>query len=96
MGPKEDTRAEEAKPIGDKKYGRLVRMLREGYLSLCIYKNVHTNKTFFDIVVYRKIKRPGKKPPFEYVRGANLKPSDLPSLRVLIAEAEEFLASCAS
>ncbi len=31
-------------------------MFREGYLSLCIYKNVHEHRIFFDIVVYRKVK----------------------------------------
>lgn len=65
-------------------------MFREGYLALHIYKNVHENRTFYDVVIMRKIKRDSKQ---EYVRGANLKPSDLPALRVLTQAAEEFLGS---
>jgi len=93
MGSIEDTTGSEEviDSAGAKKYGRLVRMLRDGYLSICIYKNVHERKTFYDIVLYRKIKVNGV---VTYKRGTNLKPSDLPHLRVLIQGAEEFLASC--
>lgn len=65
-------------------------MFREGYLALHIYKNVHEHRVFYDVVIMRKIKRETKQ---EYVRGANLKPSDLPALRVLTQAAEEFLRS---
>lgn len=75
---------------GPKKYGRLVRMFREGYVAVHIYMNVYKNRTFYDIVIARKIKRDGKQ---EYVRGANLKPSDLPALQVLLTAADEFLLS---
>ena len=76
--------------VGKKKYSGLVRMFREGYLSLCIYKSVYEHKTFYDIAVYRKIKVNGR---HEYRRGTNYKPSDLPLLRQLLGEAEEFLAA---
>jgi len=81
----------EAIDPGRKKYGRLVRMFREGYLALHIYKNVHERRVFYDIVVLRKIKV--KQSKQEYVRGANLKPSDLPALLVLAQAAQEFLSS---
>ena len=68
----------------------MVRMFREGYLAVHIYKNVHENRVFYDVVVMRKIKKDTKQ---EYVRGANLKPTDLPALAVLIQAAQEFLRS---
>ena len=80
----------EAIDPGKKRYGRLVRMFREGYLAIHIYKNVHENRTFYDIVILRKIKKDGKQ---EYVRGANLKPSDLPALEVLTKAARDFIES---
>jgi len=76
--------------VGDKKYGRMVRMFREGYLALHIYKNVYSTHTFYDIVIARKIRRNNVQ---EYVRGTNLKPQDLPDLKVLIEAAEDYLAS---
>jgi len=76
---------------GRKKYGRLVRMFREGYLAVHIYKNVHENRVFYDIVILRKIKV--KQSKQEYVRGANLKPSDLSALLVLTQAAEEYMKS---
>jgi hypothetical protein len=79
---------------GKKKYGRMVRMFREGYLSVCIYKNVFERKTFYDIVIYRKIK--GSNGEYDYRRGTNLKPSDLPVLLTLVAEARDFLTSLES
>lgn len=98
MDHKEDKSGAEEAPIGDKKFGRLVRMFREGYLSLCIYKNVYENRTFYDIVVYRKIKRSGHVPKdgprFEYKRGTNLKPTDIPALQMLLTAAADYLRSC--
>jgi len=76
--------------LGDKRYGRMVRMFREGYLSLCIYKNVYEKRVFYDIVIYRKIKVNGK---LDYKRGANLKPSDILVLVVLLKEADGYLNS---
>ena len=78
---------------GKKKYGRLVRLLREGYISLCIYKNQYEKRVYFDVVIYRKIKTNGK---VEYKRGANLKPSDLPALQTLLKDAQEYLDTCLS
>jgi hypothetical protein len=69
-------------------------MFREGFLSVCVYKNVYERKTFYDIVVYRKIK--DSNGSFDYRRGTNLKPTDLPILRNLIKEAEDFLTSLES
>lgn len=81
---------EEKVDIGDKKYGRLVRMFKEGYVSICIYKNVYENKVFYDIVIYRKIKNNKDGSPI-YKRGANLKPIDLKDLLVLLKEVDFFL-----
>lgn len=83
---------------GQKKYSRVARMYKEGYLSVVIYKNVYqvpvmadgtTTRIFYDIVPYRKIKdRYGNS---EYKRGTNLKPNDLPLLQKLLQEAHEYL-----
>jgi len=75
---------------GPKKYGRLARMFREGYVAVHIYVNVYKNRTFYDIVIARKIRKNGKQ---EYVRGANLKPTDLPALAVLLRAADDYLKS---
>jgi len=75
---------------GPKRYGRMVRMFREGYLALQIYMNVHMKRTFYDIVILRKIRYEGNQ---KYVRGANLKPQDIPHLEILMQAAKEFLRS---
>jgi len=64
-------------------------MFREGFLSICVYKNVYEKRTFFDVVVYRKIKTNGG---YDYKRGTNLKPTDLPVLSKLLTEVQDFLA----
>jgi len=75
---------------GNKRYGRMIRMYKDGYLSVCVYLNVRSDGTkFYDTVIYRKIKGNNGKP--EYKRGANLKPTDLPVLSRLIQEADTFL-----
>jgi hypothetical protein len=79
---------------GKKKYGRVIRMFREGYLSILVYKNVYESKVFHDIVIYRKIKM--KNGGYEYKRGTNLKPSDWPVLMVLAAEVQDFLRTLES
>lgn len=79
---------------GRKKYGKLVRMFREGFLSVCVYKNAYEHKVFYDIVIYRKIKSANGS--FDYRRGTNLKPTDLPTLEALIKEAQDFLTSLES
>lgn len=77
-------------PSGDKKYSRMVRMLRKDFMSVCIYKNVFEYRTFYDTVCYRKIKVHGKA---EYKRGANLKPTDLLILAELLEEAHDLIES---
>lgn len=76
---------------GRKKYGRLVRMFREDYLSVCVYKNVHERRTFYDVVIFRKIKVNGG--GYDYKRGANLKPVDVPVLAKLLVEVQDFLGT---
>ena len=76
---------------GKKKYGRLVRLFREGYISIAIYKNAYEQgKIFYDIVVYRKIRMNGST---KYKRGANLKPQDLPHLQNLLRDAQDYVDS---
>lgn len=75
---------------GKKRYGRLVRMFREGYLAIYVYKNVHEYHVFYDIVILRKIKKNGVQ---EYVRGANLKPTDLSVLNTLLVATQEYIKS---
>jgi len=73
---------------GKKLYGKRVRMFREGYLSVLVYKNVYEQRTFYDWVIYRKIRVNGKS---IYKRGTNLKPCDIPDLEVLLSEVKQFL-----
>jgi len=84
----EEKELERANGYGRKKYGRLVRMFREGFISVAIYKNVFEKRTFFDIVIYRKI-RVGD--GYDYRRGANLKPADIPALIILLREVDDHL-----
>lgn len=92
--PKDQDLAEEEKELerangfGRKKYGRLVRMFREGFISVAVYKNVFEKRTFYDIVIYRKI-RVGS--GYDYRRGANLKPADIPALIILLNEVNDCL-----
>jgi hypothetical protein len=78
------------KSTGQKRYGRLVRMFREGYVSVCIYQNVFEKQAFHDVVIFRKIKMNGYS---DYKRGANLKPSDIPDLLILLKEVEDYFKS---
>jgi len=66
-------------------------MFREGYISVCIFKNVFDHRTIYDIVLYRKIK--DKQGKSTYQRGANLKPSDLAAVIRLMQDAETYLTS---
>lgn len=72
---------------GEKRYSRRLVLYKDGYVSLCIYKNVYQRKTFYDIVLARKVNG-------QYRRGANFKPVDLPKLKLLIDAAEEYLTHC--
>jgi hypothetical protein len=69
-----------------KKFSRLLRVYNSNYLRVCIYENSYTTVTFYDIVISRKIKD-------NYVRGANLKPTDVQDLIDLLKEVSSFLKS---
>ena len=97
MAHQEDPSSEEkeekevnSSQFGRKKYSRLVRMFKEGYLSVAIYKNAYERRTFYDVVIYRKIKTPKG---YAYRRGTNLKPSDVSDLLILLREANEYLST---
>ena len=69
------------------------RMLASGNLSVHIFKHVTSDRTYYDTVIYRKIRvgsGNGKK-RYEYRRGANLKPDDLLTLSDLLQEAHTFI-----
>ncbi len=66
-------------------------MYKEGYLSVCVFLNVTTDdEKFYDTVIYRKIKSKNGN-GFEYKRGTNLKPLDIPILIKLLVETDDFL-----
>lgn len=72
-------------------YSRRVRMFREGYLSVCIFKNVmESGDTHYDTVVYRKI---GRGTSAKWRRGTALKPTDLGILAQLLSAANDFFKS---
>ena len=59
-----------------------------GYLTLHVYLNQHNGSSYYDIVLFRKIRTPAGT---KYKRGANLKPTDLPAAIRLYQEAEKYL-----
>ncbi len=71
------------------KVGERLKMLREGFLSVCIFRNIDHGMLFYDTVIYRKVRQPDG--TSRWVRGANYKPSDLPVLGRLVRDAEIFL-----
>jgi hypothetical protein len=71
-------------------YGRMVRMYHEGYLRLTIFRNEFERATFYDVVMSRKHGRGGD---HRYIRGANLKPSDISAAVKLYQAATEYLES---
>lgn len=75
---------------GRKLYSKMVRMFREGFVSIVVYKNAHERACYYDVVIYRKVKVNGKN---EYRRGANFKPSDMPALISLMTEVDVYLSS---
>jgi len=94
QGPEEhETNSDINGRYGRKKYGRMVRLFRDGYLSIAVYMNVYERKTFHDIVIYRKVRSNNSPDGYDYIRGANLKPTDLPVLQTLLEEAHSYLAA---
>jgi hypothetical protein len=73
---------------GKLKFSRMVRMFREGFLSVTVYKTAYERATFHDVVIYRKVRVRGGN--FDYRRGANLKPSDIPVLQKLLVEVNDY------
>lgn len=72
------------------KFSRRIRLYKEGYISVHVFLHQQTNgKRYYDTVVYRKIKDGNG--GFKHVRGANLKPSDIPVVIKLLGEANDFL-----
>jgi len=66
-----------------------VASFHEGYLTVHIYLHVAADtREYYDVVVYRKIRTATG---ITYKRGANLKPTDLPSMVRLLKEAQRWL-----
>lgn len=75
-----------------KKYSRLLRKYKEGYVSVSVYLNVNGDgKRYYDTVIHRKIRNSKMPDGIEWKRGTNLKPQDLPILERLLGEARLFL-----
>lgn len=74
---------------------KTLSMFKAGYVSVVVYENIVNNRRYIDTVVFRKVhlkksERDGG-PNFKYVRGANLKPADLPDLITCLTEAQGFI-----
>jgi len=78
---------------GKRRYSRLMRMFREEFVSVCVYKTVHEHMTFYDTVIFRKVKSNGE---LKFKRGANFKPEDIPRLIELLKEVDQYLNSVSS
>ncbi len=77
-----------------KQFSRLVKKYRQDYISVSIYLNVMGDgQRFYDTVIHRKIKSSNEPDGFEWRRGTNLKPRDLPILASLLHQAHEFLSA---
>lgn len=75
------------------KVSKRVRMYKEGYVSVHIFLTIEEDGSkYYDTVIYRKIKKKGNNgSDYEWIRGANHKPDDLPILVKLLGEADAFL-----
>ena len=74
-------------------FSEQIKIFREDYVSVVIYRNVRDDEVYYDIVVSRLIwrkQRDGRRKRV-WQRGANLKPTDLPKVQRLLAEAQELL-----
>jgi hypothetical protein len=69
--------------------GQRIKMFRDGYLSVCIFRNIDHGQLFYDTVIYRKIKESDGQS--RWIRGANFKPADLDTLARLIRDASTYL-----
>jgi hypothetical protein len=54
----------------------LLKIFREDFVSVCIYRHANNGRIFYDIVPCRQIRVKGGKKVWK--RGANFKPGDLP------------------
>lgn len=75
---------------GKKLYQKLLRVFKQGYLSIALYKNVHENRIFYDTVIYRKVGIKLNGEP-DWRRGASLKPFDIIDLQELLVDVKQFL-----
>lgn len=74
-----------------RRVSKRVRMYSEKYISVSVFLCIDTDgREFYDTVIYRKIKRNGG---FEWIRGANLKPHDIPILLRLLKEVNDYLVT---
>lgn len=79
-------------PVSD--FTRLLKVRHKGFLSVCVYLNSIGGTKYYDVVIRRRVKRKGGEQ--EWVRGANLKPTDLPDLLQLLEETRDHLKELVS
>lgn len=70
-----------------------IKILREDYVSVSIYRNTVGCKVYYDVVPSRliSVKRPDGTKRRQWSRSANYKPIDLPVLIRLLAQAVRLL-----
>jgi len=72
-----------------------IKIFREDYVSVVIYRNITGGKCYYDIVPYRLIwerQQTGEKKR-KWKRGTNYKPKDCLKLARLLTQANELLES---
>lgn len=71
-----------------------IKILREDFVSISIYRNVVDDKTYYDIVPARLIyvRQGDGSRKRVWKRGANFKPADIPLLLRLLLQAAELLS----
>ena len=67
-----------------------VARFERGHIQVATYLNETPGGSYYDVVIYRKIRVDGK---MLYRRGANLKPDDLPLVISLLQQAAEYIES---
>lgn len=77
-------------PKTDTDFSRILKTSNQGYVSVSVYLDHRAGRTFYDIVIYRKV-RDKTTGASTWKRGANLKPTDIPSLVYVLQEIQAYL-----
>ena len=65
-----------------------IRVFRDGWLAVAIFKNDYREQTYYDSVIFRRIRLSNR---YGWVRGANMKHEDLKQLVPLLHAASEWI-----